>query len=33
MVEGALEVPKDALHDHEMGLMSVVYVRHTCWTA
>jgi hypothetical protein len=26
VVEGALEVPKDALHDREMGLMRVVHV-------
>jgi hypothetical protein len=25
-VEGALEVPKDVLHDHEMGLTRVVHV-------
>jgi hypothetical protein len=26
VVEGALEVPKDVLHDREMGLMGVVHV-------
>jgi hypothetical protein len=26
VVEGALEVPKDALHDREMGLTGVVHV-------
>jgi hypothetical protein len=33
VVEGALEVLKDALHGREMGLMGVVHVEHTCWTA
>jgi hypothetical protein len=33
VVEGALEVPKDALRGRDMGFTGSCMWRHTCWTA